>query len=198
MDCGERSGIMEDGRTFEILNCVHCGLIMGVLVNFRVEPTYVSRDFIDINSADQEILRLENRIEHINREWAKEGAMEEKMLYVMILSELCGAKAAEASEAGAAINRDEINKWNLKSRDYYIQFRTLNLERYRRDRGGNFYPYPYIFKPPEPPGDIGVATNVQLNQPVTEDDFDVELFCRYCGSKLAMDESYCSVCSKKS
>ena len=191
---------MEDGRTSEIftLNCVHCGLIMGVIVNFRVEPTYVSGDFIDINSVDQEVLRLENRIEHINREWTREGAREEKMLYFMILSKLCGAKAAEVSETGAAINRDEINKWNLKSRDYYIQFRTLNLERYRADRGGNFYPYPYIFKPPEPPGDIGVATNVQLNQPVTEDDFDVELFCRYCGSKLAMDESYCSVCGKKS
>ncbi len=59
-------------------------------------------------------------------------------------------------------------------------------------------PYPSIYKPPEPPGDIGVATNVQLNQPVIEDEFDVELFCRYCGSKLAMDESCCSVCGKKS
>ena len=60
-------------------------------------------------------------------------------------------------------------------------------------------PYPSIFKPPSPPDDIGVSPNVQRNDSVEhEDEDEVELFCRYCGSKLAMDEHYCSVCGKKS
>ena len=59
-------------------------------------------------------------------------------------------------------------------------------------------PYPSIYKPPEPPDDIGVATNVQRNRPVEDEAPDVELFCRYCGSELAMDERFCSVCGKKS
>lgn len=36
-----------------------------------------------------------------------------------------------------------------------------------------------------------------LNKPVKEEAPEVELFCRYCGSKLAIDESFCSVCGKK-
>ena len=59
-------------------------------------------------------------------------------------------------------------------------------------------PYPYIFKPLEPPDDIGVATSVQRNRPVEDEESEVELFCLYCGSKLSMDESFCSVCGKKS
>jgi len=67
-----------------------------------------------------------------------------------------------------------------------------------RERRGDFLPYPYIFKPPEPPDDVDVATNVQLNHPVTEEELNLELFCRYCGSELSMDERFCSVCGKKS
>ena len=59
-------------------------------------------------------------------------------------------------------------------------------------------PSPSIYKPPAPPDDIGVATNVQRNPPLSEEEPEIELFCRYCGSNLEMDESFCSVCGKKS
>ncbi len=66
-----------------------------------------------------------------------------------------------------------------------------------KDRNDHL-PYPSIYKPPVPPDDIGVATNVARIRPVKENESEVELFCRYCGSELAMDESFCSVCGKKS
>lgn len=66
------------------------------------------------------------------------------------------------------------------------------------DNRGDHLPYPSIFKPPEPPDDIGVVKNVQRKSPVKEEEPEVDLFCRYCGSKLAMDERFCSVCGKKS
>lgn len=65
-------------------------------------------------------------------------------------------------------------------------------------QGGDFYPYPFIFKPPVPPDDIGVSTNMQRNPALLDEEPEVELFCRYCGSPLGMDESFCSVCGKKS
>lgn len=67
----------------------------------------------------------------------------------------------------------------------------------RADRRRYFTPYPYVFKPPEPPDDIKVATNVQLNKPRAKEVPNEELFCKYCGSALAMDERFCSVCGKK-
>jgi len=75
---------------------------------------------------------------------------------------------------------------------------VLALTRELRYKMGNHLPYPSIFKPPEPPDDIGVTTNLQRNRPVEEEVPEVELFCRYCGSTLAMDERFCSVCGKKS
>ena len=75
-----------------------------------------------------------------------------------------------------------------------IQTMTKQLIANRDDH----LPYPFIFKPPEPPDDIGVAPNVQRNRPVEEEAPEVELFCKYCGSNLGMDERFCSVCGKKS
>jgi hypothetical protein len=66
-----------------------------------------------------------------------------------------------------------------------------------RRRDDDHLPFPTIYKPPEPPDDIGIGTNVQLNKPVDEEVPEVELFCSYCGSKLTMDERFCSVCGKK-
>ncbi len=166
----------------------------GVLVNFHLEPFYVFGEFIGLGRADQELQRLKDHIEDL----CKEGEWAEIVLCYDIFNDLCKAKAAEALEG-------EDTNWNLDVRTYYNDLshqlsRELreSLTNYDRGRGGDYYPYPYIFKPPESPDDIGVATNVQLNQPVSETEIDVELFCRYCGSKLGMDESYCSVCGKKS
>ena len=88
------------------------------------------------------------------------------------------------------INPHQIMKLVQAKRGYFTYFHKADGE----DR----VPYPYIFKPPEPPDDIGVAMNMQLNKPIEKEEPKIELFCRYCGSKLGMDESFCSVCGKKS
>lgn len=104
-------------------------------------------------------------------------------------------------------SNDELSQWNPEIYETVLTYEqravlyNCLLECIRRIaiyRGGDFYTYPYIFKPPEPPDDIGVATNMQRKKPVEEENSEVELFCRYCGSKLAMDERFCSVCGKKS
>ena len=166
----------------------------GVLVNFHLEPFYVFREFIPLGRADQELQRLKDHIEDL----CKEGEWAKIFLCYDIFNDLCRAKAAEALEG-------EDTNWKLDVRKYYNDLsRQLSrklmeyITHYERGRGGDYYPFPFVFKPPEPPGDIGVATNVQLNKSVDEDELDVELFCRYCGSKLGMDESFCSVCGRKS
>jgi len=55
-------------------------------------------------------------------------------------------------------------------------------------------PYPYIFKPPEPPGDIVVATQLHVQQPISEEEPEVEFFCKYCGSKLRKEQKFCRLC----
>ena len=79
-----------------------------------------------------------------------------------------------------------------------IGLKAKNDNKDSKDEDTGHFPYPYIFKPPSPPDDIGVATNVQLNRSVDEEEPEVDIFCRYCGSKIGMDESFCSVCGKKS
>jgi len=106
-------------------------------------------------------------------------------------------KSTQALTKQAIENKKHHNLGNLD--EYRTSHEELDKvpesETRRRDLR---FPYPYIFKPPEPPDDIGVATNVQRNKPLSEEEPDVELFCKYCGSELAMDERYCSVCGKKS
>jgi hypothetical protein len=58
------------------------------------------------------------------------------------------------------------------------------------------YPYPYIFKPPEPPDDLGVTTQLQVEEPI-EEELEVDLNCKYCGSKLKKEQKYCKLCGKK-
>ena len=84
---------------------------------------------------------------------------------------------------------------NLRKEAIGLKTKNDNKDSKADDTG--HFPYPYIFKPPEPPDDIGVATNVQCKRSVDEEEPEVELFCRYCGSKLAMDEHFCSVCGEK-
>ena len=65
------------------------------------------------------------------------------------------------------------------------------------DEDDDRYPYPYVFKPPEPPGDLGVATQLQVKKPVKEEELEIEFYCKYCGSKLKKEQRYCKLCGKK-
>ncbi len=64
------------------------------------------------------------------------------------------------------------------------------------DDGDDYLPYPYIFKPPEPPIDIGVAPRLQLRSPKKVKDPEDEINCQYCGRKLTEEERFSHNCRK--
>ncbi|MFX0019018.1 MAG: roadblock/LC7 domain-containing protein [Promethearchaeota archaeon] len=59
------------------------------------------------------------------------------------------------------------------------------------------YPYPYIFKPPVPPGDLGVETQSQVQKPVKEEELEIEFYCKYCGCRLKKEQKFCRLCGNK-
>ena len=61
----------------------------------------------------------------------------------------------------------------------------------KKERG----PYPSIFKPPEPPRDLGVAPQLQVKKSiyiVPEN----EVYCQYCGMKLSKEGKFSHNCRK--
>ena len=57
-------------------------------------------------------------------------------------------------------------------------------------------PYPYIFKPPEPPGDLIVAPQLQVHSPSKVKETEWEMYCQYCGRKLSKGEKFSHNCRK--
>ena len=55
------------------------------------------------------------------------------------------------------------------------------------------YPYPYIFNPPEPPGDLKVETQFQVRKNIDKDTED-EYICQYCGMRLTREEEFSHNC----
>jgi len=133
-NCGEKSVKVENIRKSAIatVKCGHCGLVKEVLVNSISEPVDAFGDFIDIHYADQELQRLEKRIEKLKKknEWG------ELALSYSILTDICKAKAAEALEDEDKVNIDEVNKWKMKAEEYkrleknaLLQLDSLELEK---------------------------------------------------------------------
>jgi len=58
------------------------------------------------------------------------------------------------------------------------------------------YPYPFIFKPPEPPGDLGVETQPQIKKSIDKKP-ENKIYCQYCGKKLTKDEQASHNCRKR-
>jgi hypothetical protein len=68
----------------------------------------------------------------------------------------------------------------------------------RRYRTGNDdLPYPYIFKPPSPPGDLGLESAAQLRDPPVKKVRGYNLYCKFCGADLPTGQSICHVCGNK-
>ena len=59
------------------------------------------------------------------------------------------------------------------------------------------FPYPYIFKPPEPPDDVAVAPRVQLKASPKKKDPEDEVNCQFCGIELTKEEQFAHSCKKK-
>ncbi|MFX0083140.1 MAG: hypothetical protein ACFE94_15445 [Candidatus Hodarchaeota archaeon] len=114
-DCGEKSVKVTDikKKAFATVKCGNCGLTKEVLVNSISEPVDAFGDFIDIYYADQELQRLEKRIQRLkeDNEWG------ELALSYSILSDLCKTKAAVLLEEDD-VNLEEVNDWKMKSEHY--------------------------------------------------------------------------------
>jgi len=134
LDCGEKSVKVENIRKSAIatVKCGHCGLKKEVLVNSISEPVDAFGDFIDIHYADQELQRLEKRVEKLKKknEWG------ELTLSYSILSDICKFKVAEALEDEDNVNLDEVSKWKIKAEEYkrleknaLLQLDSLELEK---------------------------------------------------------------------
>jgi len=133
-NCGEKSVKVENIRKSVIatVKCGHCGLTKDVLVNSISEPVDAFGDFIDIHYANQELQRLEKRIEKLKKknEWG------ELALSYSILTDICRYKGAEALEDEDNINLDVVNKWKIKAEEYkrlekgaLLQLDSLELEK---------------------------------------------------------------------
>lgn len=64
------------------------------------------------------------------------------------------------------------------------------------DDGGDRYPYHYVYKPPEPPGDIKIVPLLQVDKPI-EKELGNENVCPYCGRILTRDEAFSHNCRKR-
>lgn len=134
-ECGEKSvkvtNIKKKGA-FATVKCGNCGETKEVLVNSISEPVDAFGDFIDIFYADQEVQRLEKRIQKLK----EENQWGELALSYSILSDLCRVKAAILLEE-ENIDLEEINDWKIKSERYknLEKDALLKLESEELERG---------------------------------------------------------------
>ena len=119
-ECGEKSVkvLKEKGvkRGFAQVKCGNCGITREVLLNSISEPVDAFGEFIDIFYLDQELQRLEKRIEKLK----KDNEYGELALCYSILADICRAKAAELLdvEEESNIDMEKVNEWKLKSEEY--------------------------------------------------------------------------------
>ena len=66
-----------------------------------------------------------------------------------------------------------------------------------RDPDDDRYPYPFIFKPPEPPRDLLVAPQYNVYNTEREEEAEKEIYCQYCGKKLTKEEQLTHNCRKR-
>ena len=60
-----------------------------------------------------------------------------------------------------------------------------------------YFPFPYIFKPPSPPGDLALAGQPQIKEPIIKQVLEYEPYCKHCGAELPKGQAICHVCGKK-
>lgn len=72
-----------------------------------------------------------------------------------------------------------------------------NVVKFFKGENGDIYPYPYIFKPPEPPTDLDADPQVQVKIPEHKVSKNL-VYCQYCGKKFTEEELLTHNCRKKS
>jgi transcription elongation factor Elf1 len=124
--CGEKSVKVEDIKEkggFATVKCGNCGLEKEVLINSISEPVDAFGDFIDIYYADQELSRLQRRVDKLKRkqEWG------ELAFAYSIMADLCKVKAAQLLEEDD-IDMEEVQDWKMKSKEYKRKEKNALLE----------------------------------------------------------------------
>lgn len=78
------------------------------------------------------------------------------------------------------------------------KYKHIRVVLFPSKNGGDdeFFPYPYIFKPPTPPEDLGSVGQLQVKEPNVKEPEELP-YCKYCGGILAKGESICHVCGNK-
>ena len=89
--------------------------------------------------------------------------------------------------------RGEGNIVVTKDDEYVFIFRFSEM---KLDEVGGEFPFPYISKPPSPPGDLGLAGVPQARWPIIEELQEYELYCKHCGAELPEGQTICHVCRK--
>ena len=144
-ECGEKSVkvektnrtkqiLQEDGefKNFPIatVKCGNCESTKDVLMTSISEPVDAFGDYIDFYYADQEMLRLEKRVQKLE----EDRELGDLVLSYSILSDLCVIKVEILSEEENP-NIEEINRLKSKAREYknleMIRLKELDAE----DRG---------------------------------------------------------------
>ena len=110
-----------------------CKNLKNVLVNSISEPVDAFGDFIDIFYADQELQRLEKRIEKLK----KENQWGDIALCYSILSDISRAKAAEALEDEDNADMEAATDWRMKAEDFKRKEKDalLKMEAEELERG---------------------------------------------------------------
>ncbi|MFX0037429.1 MAG: zinc-ribbon domain-containing protein [Candidatus Hermodarchaeota archaeon] len=88
----------------------------------------------------------------------------------------------------------------------FIEFLNANNECSYKDlkkiwlssKNDKHFPFPYIFTPPTPPIDLGLAAEPQAKLPITEEVQEYEPYCKHCGAELPKGQTICHICGKKS
>ena len=78
-----------------------------------------------------------------------------------------------------------------------IKDKDSNEKGDENDDSDDYFPYPYIFKPPNPPDDFEMAPQLLIRAPLKEKEPEEEIFCQYCGMKLTKEEHLNHSCKKK-
>lgn len=63
--------------------------------------------------------------------------------------------------------------------------------------GDDRFPFPFIFKPPKPPGDLALAGRAQLRHPPKKKESEIKIACQYCGMELTKEDHLTHSCKKK-
>ena len=63
--------------------------------------------------------------------------------------------------------------------------------------GDDHFPYPYIFNPPRPPGDLSRAAQVHVHIPLKGNFPEDDIYCQFCGMELASEEQFTHSCKSK-